>query len=73
MIAIPFSLYQRMYLSKHINFFQRDTRPVSAIEHFVFDTPEEAFTRSIIRRASLRDMDLISPEVLIRSSQPGHR
>ena len=33
-------------------FFQRDTRPVSAIEHFVFDTPEEAFTRSIIRRAS---------------------
>jgi hypothetical protein len=33
-------------------FFQRDTSPVSAIEHFVFDTPEEAFTRSIIRRAS---------------------
>ncbi len=50
---IRFSLYQRMYLSEEADkFFQRDTRPVSAIEHFVFDTPEEAFTRSIIRRAS---------------------
>ncbi len=35
-------------------FFQRDTSPVSSIEHFIFDPPEESFTR---RMTCPRELD----------------
>lgn len=35
-------------VQKADTFFQRYARPVSTVEHFIFDPPEDAFTRCII-------------------------